>query len=174
MFKFGCCACICVIISIISYAQALSSQCYFCNGEYCNDPFDRNRASIVTCSSSARLVNGRSGNLTNLDSKSEEWNSLETKLWNSFHNLFGTTNEYVCAKSTYYSSVHQINMTIRRCMPKNFKGMEPCTHLSNIINNGYGRVRTCSFCETELCNSGISLKNSVLVLLTVSVLKVVL
>ncbi|XP_018562236.1 uncharacterized protein LOC108904244 [Anoplophora glabripennis] len=175
MLRFRYYMCVFVIFSIIKHSLTLSSQCYACHGEYCNDPFNKDRATIMSCSNSATLVNGRSvadsGSLANGDFKFEKWDSLEAKLNKIFRGLFGTT-EYVCAKSLYFNTVHQTNMTIRSCMPKNLKGMDTCTYLSNIIS-GYGKVRTCSFCDTNICNSAINLRTSVLAVLAISILKII-
>ncbi|KAJ8933754.1 hypothetical protein NQ314_013786, partial [Rhamnusium bicolor] len=167
------------LISLFYFsALANSTRCYACNGEYCNDPFNRDRANIMMCSNNLQLTDPITQKLVNRDanddSSMDEWDSLESKLLKDFRIFFEKNNEFVCVTTAYYHNIHLTNMTIRRCMPKSYKNMDPCTYLSNTIHAGYGTVRKCATCDTDLCNSGINLKNSILTIFYCNFSKIII
>ncbi|KAJ8940917.1 hypothetical protein NQ318_017508 [Aromia moschata] len=85
--------------------SATSPLCYVCHGDYCNDPFNTGKASVVNCSYSSG-VNKRSvedfetdvqnNSLASMESF-KDWQSLESKFMGFF---FNTDTDYMFNKVT--------------------------------------------------------------------------
>ncbi|KAJ8975374.1 hypothetical protein NQ317_015742, partial [Molorchus minor] len=217
--------------------------------EYCNDPFNKERVTITTCSYNSGLSNrdtevvaksSANGTLWRTNLPRSSIGSFSTKTLNTFASNRRTTigwhsmniaqvvkdltssqkcmllitllerpskphvyflrsvkmtqvrgfysvqqtntenkTEHFFLKLTIFidalfADVQQTNMSIRRCMPKTYKNMDACTQLSNTINVGYGRVNKCLSCDTDLCNSGISLRQGIVTVLIFSISKLYL
>ncbi|XP_050292740.1 uncharacterized protein LOC126733466 [Anthonomus grandis grandis] len=140
-----------VIAIILHMGAATVSQCYYCNTQYCSDPYDYKLGAIVRCSDvftnyktyfSSRIVSAERSNGSRIrfeDSEdietitpktsnelSEETHAnildIQRKFWNFFNKgELDETTEFICAKANYYSTDSNQLKTFRGCVPTQTK-----------------------------------------------------
>ncbi|KAF7284048.1 hypothetical protein GWI33_022667 [Rhynchophorus ferrugineus] len=104
-----------------------------------------------------------------------EFFDIQRKIWQFFNKgEIDENTQYACVKANYRGESGDLK-TYRGCVPRSTKTITtPCDFVSQkVIGSSGSSVYGCYACNNDLCNSGITFRGSLLVLLAGVALKVV-